>query len=71
MLQRDACLTRDKAMIDQLEAGGGWMVDHAFLVAPSQAIVGQRLAIFEESPIRQKPASFDLDDVMQKTTPKQ
>ena len=32
----------------------------------SQAIVGQWLSSFKEFPIRQKPASFDLDEVMQK-----
>jgi len=33
---------------------------------PSQAIVGQWLSSFKEFPIRQKPASFNLDDVMRK-----
>jgi arylsulfatase len=43
-----------------------WRVDRTFLVVPSQAIVGQWLATFKEFPIRQKPASFNLDEVMQK-----
>jgi hypothetical protein len=38
---------------------------------PSQGVVGQWLASFKEFPIRQKPASFNLDEVMQKLTPKQ
>jgi arylsulfatase len=38
----------------------------AFLIVPSQAVVGQWLASFKEFPIRQKPASFNLDEVMRK-----
>ena len=34
-------------------------------------MVAQWLQSFKEFPIRQKPASFNLDEVMQKTTPKQ
>ena len=44
---------------------GKWMADRAFLIVPSQAIVGQWLASFKEFPIRQKPASFNLDSVME------
>ena len=33
---------------------------------PAQAVVGQWLASFKEFPIRQKPASFNLDEVMSK-----
>ena len=43
-----------------------WMADRAFLIVPSQAVVGQWLASFKEFPIRQKPASFNLDAVMDK-----
>jgi arylsulfatase A-like enzyme len=43
-----------------------WMADRTFLLVPSQAIVGQWLSSFKEFPIRQKPASFNLDDVMRK-----
>jgi arylsulfatase len=50
---------------------GKWMMDRAFLIVPSQAVVGQWLASFKEFPIRQKPASFNLDEVMQKLSPKQ
>jgi arylsulfatase len=42
-----------------------WMMDRAYLIVPAQAIVGQWLASFKEFPIRQKPASFNLDAVMQ------
>ncbi len=48
-----------------------WMVERTFLIVPSQAVVGQWLASFKEFPIRQKPASFNLDQVMEKLTPKQ
>jgi arylsulfatase len=44
---------------------GRWMADRAFLIVPSQAIVGQWLSSFKEFPIRQKPASFNLDQVME------
>ena len=50
---------------------GKWMADRAFLIVPSQAVVGQWLASFKDFPIRQKPASFNLDEVMQKLSPKQ
>lgn len=49
---------------------GKWMAERMFLIVPSQAVVGQWLASFKEFPIRQKPASFDLDEVMQKLVPK-
>jgi arylsulfatase A-like enzyme len=45
-----------------------WKVDRAFLLVPSQAIVGKWLDSFKEYPIRQKPASFNLDGVMEKLT---
>ena len=41
-----------------------WLLDHAFLLVPAQAYVGQFLATFKEYPPRQKAASFSLDDVM-------
>ncbi|HEX2277875.1 MAG TPA: arylsulfatase [Candidatus Tectomicrobia bacterium] len=45
-----------------------WMADRAFLVVPAQAVVAQWLESFKEFPIRQKPVSFNLDEVMQKLT---
>ncbi len=48
---------------------GKWMVDRAFLLVPSQALVAQWLSSFKEFPVRQKPASFNLDEVMQKLNP--
>jgi hypothetical protein len=40
------------------------MMERAFLLVPAQAIVGQWLSSFKEFPQRQKPASFNLDEVM-------
>ena len=45
-----------------------WMAERAYLLVPSQAIVGQWLASFKEFPIRQKPASFNLERVMEQLT---
>jgi arylsulfatase len=42
-----------------------------FVIVPAQAVVARWLESFKEFPIRQKPASFNLDEVMQKLTPKQ
>jgi arylsulfatase len=47
-----------------------WMVHRAFLIVPAQAYVAKWLDSFKEFPMRQKPASFNLDDVMKKLTPK-
>jgi arylsulfatase len=43
-----------------------WFIDHAFLLVPAQAYVGQFLTTFKEYPQRQKAASFNMDEVMQK-----
>jgi arylsulfatase A-like enzyme len=43
-----------------------WMIDHAFLVVPAQMIVAQAVQEFAEFPPRQKPASFNLDRVLEK-----
>ena len=45
---------------------GLWKFHRAFLLVPTQALVGQWLQSFKEFPIRQKPASFNLDQVMEK-----
>ena len=47
-----------------------WLADRGFVIVPAQAVVAQWLASFKEFPIRQKPASFNLDEVMQKMSPK-
>jgi len=43
-----------------------WLIDHAFLLVPAQAYVGQFLATFKEYPQRQKADSFNLDAVLRK-----
>jgi arylsulfatase len=45
-----------------------WMLDRSFVVVPSQAIVAKWLESFKEYLQRQKPASFNLDEVMRKMT---
>ncbi len=41
-----------------------WLLDHAFMLVPSQKIVGDFLATFKDYPPRMKAASFSLDKVM-------
>ncbi|MFW2439678.1 MAG: arylsulfatase [Arenicellales bacterium] len=43
-----------------------WMIDHIFYLVPAQKYVGEFLATFKEFPPRQKPASFSIDQVMEK-----
>ena len=43
-----------------------WMLDHAFLFVPAQGYVGQFLMTFKDYPQRQKAASFNMDEVMEK-----
>ena len=43
-----------------------WLLDHAFLLVPAQDYVGKFLMTFKEFPQRQKAASFNLDEVLQK-----
>jgi arylsulfatase len=43
-----------------------WLFDHVFLLVPAQAIVGSFIGTFKDYPPRQKSASFNLDEVMQK-----
>jgi arylsulfatase A-like enzyme len=43
-----------------------WLLDHAFQLVPAQAIVGQFLMTFKDYPQRQKAASFNLNEVMEK-----
>ena len=43
-----------------------WLFDHAFLLVPAQDYVGKFLMTFKDYPQRQKAASFNLDEVMQK-----
>ncbi|HTS05168.1 MAG TPA: sulfatase-like hydrolase/transferase, partial [Candidatus Eisenbacteria bacterium] len=43
-----------------------WLMDHVFLLVPAQAYVGQFVMSFKDYPQRQKAASFNLDEVLQK-----
>lgn len=43
-----------------------WVIDHAYMIVPAQAYVGNFLETFKEYPPRQKAASFSLDQVMEK-----
>jgi arylsulfatase A-like enzyme len=41
-----------------------WWVRHVFLLVPSQKVVGEFAATFKDFPSRQKPAKFNVDDVL-------
>ncbi|HKE86806.1 MAG TPA: hypothetical protein VKB50_23780, partial [Vicinamibacterales bacterium] len=43
-----------------------WMADRAFLLVPAQAMVGEFLKTFRDFPPRQKPASFSIDQALEK-----
>ncbi len=43
-----------------------WLIDRAFVMVPAQVYVGQFLATFQEFPPLQRPASFSIDQVMEK-----
>ncbi|MFO0955970.1 MAG: arylsulfatase [Isosphaeraceae bacterium] len=43
-----------------------WLIDHVYLLVPAQDYVGQFLLTFKDYPQRQKAASFNLDEVLQK-----
>jgi hypothetical protein len=43
-----------------------WMADRAFLLVPAQMIVGDFLKTFAEFRPRQKPASFSIDQALEK-----
>jgi arylsulfatase A-like enzyme len=45
-----------------------WLVHHVYLTYGGIAMVAQWLQTFKEFPPRQKPASFNLDEVMRKLT---
>lgn len=42
------------------------MADRSFLLVPAQAIVSEFLKTFDELPPRQAPASFSIDDALDK-----
>jgi hypothetical protein len=43
-----------------------WMLDHVYLFVPAQAFVAEMLKTLGEFPVRQKPASFSLERVLEK-----
>jgi arylsulfatase len=43
-----------------------WILDHAFVLVPAQAYVGDFIKTFKDFPPRQSAASFNLDDVLKK-----
>ena len=43
-----------------------WMIDHIYMVVPAQAVVAEAIADITEFPPRQKPATFNLDRVLEK-----
>jgi len=43
-----------------------WLIDRVFFLIPAQVYVGDFLMTFREFPPRQKPASFSIDQVMEK-----
>lgn len=45
-----------------------WFLDRVYLLLPAQNFVGKFLQTFKEFPPRQKAASFNLDQVMEKLT---
>lgn len=43
-----------------------WVLDHVFICVPMQTLVAKEIQSFKEFPPRQKPASFNLDQVLEK-----
>lgn len=62
------CLRTDPFERADHEAGDydRWRVDHAFVLLPAIGFVGQHLETYKAFPPRQKPGSFNLDQVLQK-----
>ena len=60
------CLKTDPFERADHEAGDydRWRVDHAFVLLPAVAYVGQHLETYKAFPPRQKPGSFNLDQVL-------
>jgi len=43
-----------------------WLLEHAWVVLPMQAYVAEMIQTFTEFPVRQKPASFSIEQLMAK-----
>ncbi|GAO01665.1 arylsulfatase [Anaeromyxobacter sp. PSR-1] len=48
-----------------------WLMDHAFVLVPAQILVAKFLETFEEFPPRQRPASFSIDQALEKARERQ
>ena len=44
----------------------GWLIDHAFLILPSVQKVAAYLKTYKDFPPRQRPASFSIDQIIEK-----
>ena len=57
---------------DEIDAMGyqRWRAERMFVLVPAQAYVANFLSTFQEFPPRQKPASFTIDQVLKRLTPK-
>jgi arylsulfatase A-like enzyme len=56
----------ERATEDATMFYGKWKADRAFLLVPAQQIVGEFLQTFREFPPRQRPASFSIDQALEK-----
>ena len=45
-----------------------WIMSHAFMIYEMQEVVAKQIEDFAKFPPRQKPASFNLDQVMEELT---
>ena len=43
-----------------------WLLEHAFVIYPMQALAAEQAQSFRDFPPRQKPAAFNLDAVMER-----
>jgi len=48
-----------------------WVADYIFVQMPIQGVATKWFESFKEFPIRQKPARFNLDRVVERLMPKQ
>jgi len=42
-----------------------WLLDHAYLLVPAQALAGQFLGTFKDYPPAQRAASFSIDQIQE------
>jgi len=46
-----------------------WLIDHAFVLVPAQAVVGNMLATFKDFPPSQATGSFSINKVLESMQP--